>query len=94
MKRIIPFIVILVLLAGFACLIHSYFPSLNNQSISVLFFVSLFVFLLLVCAMFWLQTKWLKKKMTKAMKEALEREARERKTTDEEDDTTTNRDTQ
>jgi flagellar biosynthesis/type III secretory pathway M-ring protein FliF/YscJ len=88
MKRIIPVIVILVLLAVFARLIHSYFPSLDNQSIRVLFFAGLFVLLLLVCVVFWLQTKLLKKKMAKAMKEALEREAREGKTIDEEDDTT------
>ncbi len=86
MKRVFPFLIILVLLAGFARLIHSYFPSLDNQSIRVLFFVGLFVCLLLVCAVFWLQTKWLEKKMAKAMKEALERDALEGR--DEEDNDT------
>ena len=79
MKRVLTYIVILVLLVGFDYLINPHFLSLTSQSVKLLFSVGLLGLILLVWVASWLQTKWLKRKMSKAMQEALRREAREGK---------------
>ncbi len=85
-RGVLAYILIPVLLVGFDFLIDPHFFSLKN--IRVLFAVGLMVLVLLVWGVFWLQTKWLKRRLAKAMKEALEREAREGKTRDDKYDTT------
>jgi protein-S-isoprenylcysteine O-methyltransferase Ste14 len=74
MKRIIPFLIALLLLGVFAHVIHAHFPSLGNQTIRVLFFVGLFLVIVLLYVASVLHTKWLKAKVKKAMKEAIEKE--------------------
>jgi uncharacterized membrane protein YciS (DUF1049 family) len=85
-RGVLAYILIPALLVGFDYLIDPHFFSLEN--IRVLFSVGLLVLILLVSGVFWLQTKSLKRRLAKAMKEALEREAREGKATDVEDDNT------
>jgi hypothetical protein len=88
MKRVLGYTTILVLLVGFDYLINPDFFSLTSGSIRLLFSVGLLVLISLVWVAYWLQTKWLKKKIAKAMKEALQREARGRNSTDEDGDNT------
>ena len=83
---VLAYILIAVLLVGFDYLINPHFFSLKN--IRVLFSIGLMVLVLLVWGVHWLQSKWLKRGLAKAMKEALEREAREGKAIDVEDDNT------
>ena len=87
-KRVLLYIVIPVLLVSFDYLINPHFLSLKSHSIRFLFSFGMLVLILLVWVACWLQTKWLKRKVSKAMKEALQREAREGKTANEEDDNT------
>ena len=79
-RGVLAYILIPALIVGFDYLIDPHFFSLKN--IRVLFSVGLLVLISLVWGVFWLQTKFLKHRLAKAMKEALEREAREGKTTD------------
>ena len=85
-RGVLAYILIPLLLVGFDYLINPHFYSIKH--IRVLFSVGLLVLILLAWGVFWLQTKWLKRRLDKAMKEALEREAREGKTTDVEEDNT------
>ncbi len=76
-RGVLAYILLPALIVGFDYLIDPHFYSLKN--IRVLFSVGLLVLILLVWGVFWLQTKWLKRRLTKAMKEALERKhAREK----------------
>ena len=83
-RGVFPYILIPVLLVSFDYLINPHFFSLKNAR--VLFSVGLLVLILLVWGAFWLQARWLKRRLDKAMKEALEREARDGKATDVDDE--------
>jgi len=79
-RGVLAYILIPMLLVGFDYLIDPDFCSLKN--IRVLFSIGLLVLILLIWGVLWLQTKWLKRRLTTAMKKALEREAREGKAAD------------
>ncbi|MGC9942951.1 MAG: hypothetical protein ABSE48_14055 [Verrucomicrobiota bacterium] len=78
---VLAYILIPALIVGFDYLIDPHFFSLKN--IRVLFSVGLLILILLIWGVFGLQTKCLKRRLDKAMKEAIEREAGEGKTRDE-----------
>jgi len=73
--------VLLVLIVGFDCLIDPHFFShfFSLKNIRLLFCTGLLVLITLVSGIFWLRTRCWKRRLDKAMKEALAREAREQK---------------
>jgi hypothetical protein len=88
-KPVLIYIAIPVLLVGVDYLINPHFFSLTSHSIRLLFSIGLLVLISLVWVASWLQDKRVKRKLARAMKEALEREARKGKTTDEEENDNT-----